>query len=77
MKQILLFIIFIILNQGCSNHQPSFKPQNISIYKQGYQDGCKTAHGDYTKNHTLFNDNLDYHEGWFTGRNRCDTSSSR
>ncbi len=76
MKQISLFIIFIILNQGC-NHQPSFEPQNISIYKRGYQDGCKTAHGNYSKSHTLFNNNLDYHEGWFTGRNKCDTSSSR
>ncbi len=39
--------------------------------KQGIRDGCETSRGVYTKSHTLFNDDNDYYNGWFTGRNRC------
>jgi len=63
-------ILFIIIISGCS-HEPSFQISNNDIYKKGYDDGCKTANGIYTKNHKLFNDNLDYHEGWFSGRQKC------
>jgi len=40
-------------------------------YQQGIADGCTTAKGDYKKSHTLFNNNKDYNDGWFLGRNRC------
>jgi len=40
-------------------------------YKRGIKDGCTTAKGSYVKNHKLFNNNDDYNNGWFLGRNRC------
>jgi len=42
-------------------------------FKEGIEDGCTTAKGDYKKSHTQFNDdfNYDYKDGWFLGRNRC------
>jgi len=39
--------------------------------KKGTEDGCITAKGDYKKSHTLFNNDKDYENGWFLGRNRC------
>jgi len=40
-------------------------------YQQGIMDGCITAKGRYQKSHTLFNNDQDYNDGWFLGRNRC------
>ncbi len=43
------------------------------LFKEGIEDGCTTAKGDYKKSHTKFNDesDYDYKDGWFLGRNRC------
>jgi len=60
----------MIILTGCSQ-EPAFTPTHTKIFQQGYKDGCKTANGIYTKNHKLFNNNLDYHEGWFSGRKKC------
>jgi len=49
----------------------SFGKDLSDIYKKGIRDGCETAKGTYTKSHRLFNQNIDYYEGWFLGRNRC------
>ena len=40
-------------------------------YKEGIEDGCTTAKGEYLKNHWLFKHSKDYNKGWFLGRNRC------
>ena len=40
-------------------------------YKQGIRDGCITAKGVYKKSHKLFNNDQNYNDGWFLGRNRC------
>ena len=40
-------------------------------FKQGVRDACKTADGDYTKDHTKFNNNESYHIGWEDGRLQC------
>ena len=40
-------------------------------YQEGIKDGCITAKGTYKKSHTLFNEDQDYHDGWFLGRNKC------
>jgi hypothetical protein len=48
-----------------------FGPVRNSVYRQGVMDGCKTVDGDYTKNHGLFNDSIDYHDGWEHGRLHC------
>ena len=46
--------------------------KNFSLtLKKGVEDGCKTSKGYYTKNHVLFNNDIDYNTGWFLGRSRC------
>ncbi len=40
-------------------------------YKKGVMDGCKTAQGDYMKNHELFQSNDHYRAGWEHGRLHC------
>lgn len=40
-------------------------------YKKGVVEGCKTAHGEYTKNHSLFQSSDHYRAGWEHGRMHC------
>ena len=40
-------------------------------FKHGVRDGCRTSDGEYTKNHTLFNNNESYKVGWEDGRLQC------
>jgi len=49
----------------------NFGPNRNSIYKDGVIAGCETANGNYTKDHTLFDTSLDYHDGWEHGRLHC------
>ena len=42
-------------------------------FRHGVIDGCKTAGGHYTKNHTLFRGNPSYKAGWENGRLTCGT----
>ncbi len=71
-----------LLLTACSSSGPSL--ENAYIYnginfgsdrdesfKQGVRDACKTADGDYTKDHTLFKTNESYRIGWEDGRLQC------
>jgi len=59
-------------SKGGYYHSDIYFGKNFSDYfKEGIEDGCTTAKGDYKKSHTLFNNNIDYNDGWFLGRNRC------
>jgi hypothetical protein len=40
-------------------------------FKHGVRDGCRTSDGDYTKDHTLFNNSESYKVGWEDGRLQC------
>ncbi len=70
---IVIGVIFI----ACSNPKPkeSYRPLDLSrstqSFKSGAYDGCNTADGTYTKNHEAFNNDIEYHEGWFAGRRNC------
>ncbi|SFV58910.1 hypothetical protein MNB_SV-9-1161 [hydrothermal vent metagenome] len=77
-KNIIIWILILTLfSTGCSNkHKVSNKrrttvDKNNVEYKIGTSDGCKTAKGTYTKDHAKFRVDLDYHEGWFNGREKC------
>jgi hypothetical protein len=74
----------ILLFTGCnsSHSTPAHKEgyyyrgiffgKNLSSpFKRGIRDGCETSRGVYTKSHKLFNQNIDYYNGWFKGRNKC------
>ena len=60
------------VSEGGYYHSGIYFGKNFSDhFKQGIEDGCTTAKGDYEKSHWLFNNNNDYNNGWFLGRNRC------
>lgn len=74
------------LMTACSSSEASLKtsPKNAYIYnginfgtnrnvdfKHGIRDACRTADGDYTKNHELFKTNESYRVGWEDGRLQC------
>ena len=49
----------------------NFGSDRDSSFKHGVRDACKTADGDYTKDHNLFNNNESYRVGWEDGRLQC------
>jgi len=49
----------------------NFGSDRDASFKQGVRDACKTADGDYTKDHNLFKNNESYHIGWEDGRLQC------
>ena len=62
----------IPVGKGEYYHSDIYFGKNFSVhYQDGIRDGCTTAKGEYKKSHTLFNNDKDYNDGWFMGRNRC------
>ena len=49
----------------------NFGSDRDANFKQGVRDACRTADGDYTKDHTEFNNNESYRIGWEDGRLEC------
>lgn len=84
-KTILIFLIASVLFYitGCNSKKTAEKNGGYyysGVYfgkyispnhQQGIKDGCTTAKGTYKKSHTLFNNDQNYNDGWFIGRNKC------
>ncbi|HIQ27952.1 MAG TPA: hypothetical protein EYH42_05585 [Sulfurovum sp.] len=82
-KKIIFLITSLFLSNACTPNQLSQQQGGFShsgiyfgshfpdIYKKGIKDGCTTSKGTYKKSHSLFQNNKDYEDGWFLGRNRC------
>ena len=49
----------------------NFGPDRDANFKQGVRDACKTADGDYTKDHQMFRNDISYRVGWEDGRLKC------
>jgi len=49
----------------------NFGSDRDANFKQGVRDACRTADGDYTKDHTRFKTNESYRSGWEGGRLKC------
>ncbi|HEC45199.1 MAG TPA: hypothetical protein ENI25_00080 [Epsilonproteobacteria bacterium] len=49
----------------------NFGSDRNANFKKGVQDACRTADGDYTKNHDQFKNNKNYRIGWEDGRLKC------
>ncbi len=84
MKKLLQGIAILAVTSmifGCAGGRPgpndfvygeiNFGDNRSDSYKSGAKAGCDTAKGDYRKNHRKFNNDMDYHEGWFDGRKWC------
>ncbi len=63
---------------GCGGNSALEAPSSTTApansdpnFRAGYQDGCTTAHGEYTKDSKLFNADKNYYDGWFAGRSAC------
>jgi len=52
-----------------------FGTDRNEAFKHGVRDGCATAAGTYTKDHTLFRSSGDYKVGWEDGRLKCGTKN--
>ncbi len=69
---VLISAVLLLLTACTSSNLTA--PVETSSFKQGSQDGCRTAEGTYTKNSNTFNNNRDYNDGWFYGRRKCNRS---
>jgi len=49
----------------------NFGSDRDANFKKGVRDACKTADGDYNKDHYMFNNNESYKDGWEDGRLQC------
>ena len=49
----------------------NFGSDRDANFKQGVRDACRTADGDYTKDHSKFKNNESYRIGWEDGRLQC------
>lgn len=77
MKKIINIALMIsasILFTACTSSAPVL-PDTPS-FKQGKQDGCTTATGNYTKDSDAFKMDTDYKNGWFYGRKNCNPSQA-
>lgn len=48
-----------------------FGSNRTASFKRGVVDGCKTAAGDYQKDHVAFREDVHYNMGWGDGRLQC------
>ena len=46
-------------------------------FQNGATAGCETAKGAYTKDHAAFKADMEYQEGWFYGRKKCNPADAR
>ena len=78
-KVILLLCSYFTVS-GCTSNTGSqhSRPMNLShkskSFVKGANDGCSTAEGHYKKNHSAFNKNSEYNEGWWAGRRNCENN---
>ena len=49
----------------------NFGPDRDGNFRQGVQDACRTADGDYIKDHNKFKNMPSYRVGWEDGRLKC------
>ena len=76
--KVIIFISSCFFFLACTNNNGPhhYKAMNLSNkskdYVKGANDGCSTAEGHYTKNHSAFNNNSAYNEGWWAGRRNCE-----
>jgi len=62
----------ISVKEGGYYHNGVYFGANLSdTSKKGIKDGCMTSKGTYTKSHASFQDQKEYADGWFLGRNKC------
>lgn len=61
----------VSLKNGYIYNGINFGADRNADFKHGVRDACRTAGGDYTKNHELFKTNESYRVGWEDGRLQC------
>ena len=68
-----LALMVVAMVTACTSSGSNLEKQTPS-FQAGAKDGCATASGEYTKNSTAFNNDSEYHNGWFHGRKKCNPS---
>jgi len=61
----------ILFLSACTGGSSAMPVSHTPEFKKGQHDGCTTASGNYVKNSEMFRNNMDYQNGWFYGRSKC------
>ena len=80
MKKTGIFIavgLSVMLFNGCTSSSGIDMSSQTPSFQQGAKDGCDTAKGEYTKDHSAFKQDQQYNDGWFYGRKKCNPSDAR
>ena len=65
----------IVLSACTSSSGVNMNNKSLS-FQNGAKAGCATANGEYTKNHEAFNSDMEYQNGWFYGRQKCNSTNT-
>jgi hypothetical protein len=73
-------LVFALLAASCAERPvtkapPSGPPVNLSGYspafREGFDDGCRTARGDNRRDEKRYAGDTQYAQGWSDGRSMC------
>jgi len=67
----------VMLFSACTSSSGIDMGAQSESFQNGAKDGCETAKGIYTKNHNAFNQDTQYHDGWFYGRKKCNPADAK
>lgn len=71
-----LIAVSTLFFSACTGSGVDMSKQSPS-FQNGATAGCETAKGAYTKDHTAFKSDMEYQNGWFYGRKKCNPADAR
>jgi len=79
MKKIVTLALMVsmpIMFTACTSSSGASIENKSPSFQNGAKAGCATANGEYTKNHEAFNSDMEYQNGWFHGRQKCNSTNT-
>jgi hypothetical protein len=81
MKKILtlgLIAASAVLFSACTSSSSGINmDEQTAGFQNGASAGCETAKGAFTKDYTAWKNDIQYQNGWFYGRKKCNPSDAR
>ena len=73
-----LIAVSAMFFSGCSSSNSGINMDSQTpSFQNGAKAGCETAKGAYRKDHTAFKNDMEYQNGWFYGRKKCNPVDSK
>jgi len=66
-----------IFFSACSSTGGVNMDEQTPAFQNGATAGCDTAKGTYRKDHHAFKNDMEYQNGWFYGRKKCNPADAK